>query len=311
MGRICAGWSASPTVEGVRFPNVVLGPVDACPIALASSYGLGPREVDRAFERGMGFFFWGALRREDFGRAVRRLAKRSRERVTIAIQTFARRAWLVRPSVEIARRRLGVDAIDVLGLGFWKVPPPRAIVDAALRLRDRGVVRSVVISSHDRHTLATLIADAAYDGVMVRYNAAHLGAESDVLPLAQSRARSVIAYTATRWGSLVLPDATLSGERAPSGADCYRFVLSHAAVRGCLAGPKDATELDGVLEALDAGPMTADELAWMRRVGAHVRARGKMRAPVGPRDAWSHTKGILREIWERGLTEDVVSRFNR
>jgi aryl-alcohol dehydrogenase-like predicted oxidoreductase len=259
----------------------------------------------------MAFFFWGAIRRVDFGRAVRRLAKRSRERVTIAIQTFARRAWLVRPSVEIARRRLGVDVIDVLGLGFWNEPPPRAIVDCALRLRDRGIVRSVVVSSHDRRTLATLIADPAYDGVMVRYNAAHLGAEADVFPLAQSRRRAVLAYTATRWGSLLLPESAPPGERAPRGADCYRFALSHDAVGGCLAGPKDARELDGVLEALDAGPMTADELAWMRRVGANVRARGRMRAPMRPRDAWSHAKGILREIRERGLTEDIVSRFNR
>ncbi len=283
----------------------------ACPIAIASSYGLGARDVDRAFERGMSFFFWGALRRADFGRAVRRLAKRSRERVSIAIQTFARRAWLVRPSVEIARVRLGVDAIDVLGLGFWNAPPPRAIVDAALRLRDRGIVRSVVVSSHDRRTLAAMIRDASYDGVMIRYNAAHLGAESDVFPLAQSLGRPVLAYTATRWGSLVVPEAAPPGERAPRGVDCYRFALSHSAVRACLAGPKDARELDGVLEALDAGPMTDDELAWMRRVGAHVRARGRMRAPMRRGDIWSHAKGIVREIKERGLTEDVVSRFNR
>ncbi len=291
------------------FPDLVLGPVRVGPVALASSYGLAGRDVERAFERGLRFFFWGALRRADFGAAVRRLARRDRARVTIAVQTFARRPWLIRPSVELARRRLGVDAIDVLGLGFWSAPPPRAIVDAALRLRDRGVVRSVIVSSHDRRTLAALVADSAFDGVMVRYNAAHLGAESDVLPQAQERGRPVVAYTATRWGSLLAP--RLGGERPPRGADCYRFALSHPAIGACLAGPKDGAELDGVLEALDAGPMRDDELAWMRRVGAEVRARGRVRAPMGPRGAWAHAKGIARELWERGLTEDLLSRFNR
>jgi aryl-alcohol dehydrogenase-like predicted oxidoreductase len=294
-----------------RFAGVTLGSVHAGPIALASSYGLEGRDVERAFERGIGFFFWGALRRAGFGAAVRRLARRDRARVTIAIQSYARRPWLLRPSVDLARLQLGVDAIDVLGLGFWSVPPPRALVDAALRLRDRGVVRSVVVSSHERGTLAALLADASFDGVMVRYNAAHLGAEEHVLPLALERRRPVLAYTATRWGSLLVAPA--SGEPAPRGADCYRFALSHPAVGACLAGPKDAAELDGALEALARGPMAADELAWMRRVGAEVRAKGRMRAKsaMGARDVWGHAKGIARELWERGVTEDLLSRFNR
>lgn len=293
------------------FPDLHLGAVRASPIALASSYGLGGREVERAFERGLGFFFWGALRRADFGRALRRLARRHRERVTIAIQTFARRPWLVRPSVDLARLRLGVDSIDVLGLGFWNEPPPPAIVEAALRLREKGVVRSLVVSSHDRRTLAALVVDPAYDGVMARYNAAHTGAETDVFPLALDRRRPILAYTATRWGSLLAPGAAPGGERPPRASDCYRFALTPAAVGGVLAGPKDAEELEEVFVALDAGPMSAGELGWMRRVGAHVRARGRVRAPMTPHEAWSHAKGIARELWERGITEDVVSRFNR
>jgi aryl-alcohol dehydrogenase-like predicted oxidoreductase len=283
-------------VAPCRFPPITLGPVRAAPIALASSYGIGAREVDRAFERGLSSFFWGALRRADFGRALRRLARRRREDVTIAIQTFARRPWLVRPSVDLARLRLGVEAIDVLGLGFWNEPPPRAIVDAALRLRDRGVVRSVVVSSHDRVTLATLIDDPALDGVMVRYNAAHTGAERDVFPLAVARRRPVLAYTATRWGTLVAPGAAPDGDRLPRATDCYRFALTHPAVGACLAGPKDARELDEVLAALDEGPMTESEVAWMRRVGAHVRRvvarEGDRARAVGARDHRGHPEPL-------------------
>jgi aryl-alcohol dehydrogenase-like predicted oxidoreductase len=264
-------------------------------IALASSYGLPGREVERAYERGVGFFFWGALRRRDFGGALRRIARRGR--VAIAIQTYARRASLVRPSVDLARLRLGVDAIDVLGLGFWKEPPPRAILEAAIALREKGIVGSVVVSSHERSTLATLIETGSLDGIMARYNAAHPGAEREVFPLALAHRRPVLAYTATRWGTLVGPMAA---------TDCYRFVLAHPAVTTCLAAPKDARELDDVLAVLDAPPLSAPELAAMRAIGA--RARAARPPPLGLVD---HARAIVRELRARGITEELVSHFLR
>ncbi len=285
--------------------------MDGDRIALASSYGLPAREVERAFERGLRSYFWGALRRGDFGGAVRRLARRERDRMRIAIQTFAREPWMIRPSVELARARLGVDTIDVLCLGFWNTPPPRALIDAATRLKERGVVRSIIVSCHARPTFDALLRDDALDGVMVRYNAAHTGAEDDVLPLASARSKRVVAYTATRWGTLLSEGAAPPGDAQPRGADCYRFVLTHPAVAQCLAGPKNADELDGVLEALARGPMNDDERAWMRRVGANVRARSRVRAPPRPAAAWDHVKGIAAELWERGVTENLVSRFNK
>jgi aryl-alcohol dehydrogenase-like predicted oxidoreductase len=195
------------------------------------------------------------------------------------------------------------------------VPPPERLVESAVRLRERGVVRRIVVSCHERAAFAAHFANRAFDGVMARYNAAHVGAERDVFPLALACGMPLVAYTATRWGSLVGPSAAPQGERAPSGADCYRFALAHPAVTACLAGPKDARELDGVLEALASPPMSDEELAWMRRAGALVRQRLRMRAPGRRADvlraAWDHVKGIAREIRSRGLTEDLLSRFSR
>jgi aryl-alcohol dehydrogenase-like predicted oxidoreductase len=272
-------------------------------VALASSYGLAGREVERAFERGIDFFFWGALRRRDFGAALRRLARHNRGRMEIAVQTYARRAALLGPSVDLARLRLGVDTIDVLGLGFWAEPPPRPIVEAAVALRERGVVKRLVVSSHDRRTLVALVEDEAYDAVMARYNAAHPGAEREVFPIALDRGRPILAYTATRWGTLV----GARGAR-PTGADCYRFVLSHPAVSACLAAPKDAAELDGVLEAMAEGPLSAAEIAFMRRVGETVR---RVRASAPRPTLISHARAVLRELLERGITEELLSRFLR
>ncbi len=48
----------------------------------------------------------------------------------------------------------------------------------------------------------------------------------------------MIGYTATRWGALIDPKHTPSGEPTPRAADCYRFALAHEAVDVVLAGPK-------------------------------------------------------------------------
>jgi predicted aldo/keto reductase-like oxidoreductase len=61
-------------------------------------------------------------------------------------------------------------------------------------------------------------------------------------------------------------------EPAPRASDCYRFALTHPDVDVTLCGPRDGAELREALCALDRGPMTPDELAWMKRVGKVVRA---------------------------------------
>jgi aryl-alcohol dehydrogenase-like predicted oxidoreductase len=60
------------------------------------------------------------------------------------------------------------------------------------------------------------------------------------------------------------------GERVPTAADCYRFVLAQPDVDVCLTGPSSAQHVDEALAALRRGPMTAEELDWMRRVGRAV-----------------------------------------
>jgi aryl-alcohol dehydrogenase-like predicted oxidoreductase len=277
-------------------------------MGLASSYGIGEREVDEASERGVRFFFWGALRRRSFGAGLKRAVRRG---AMVAIQTFTNRATLVRPSVEIARRRLGADAIDVLCLAYRNEGLDPRVLDASRALVVRGVVRSLMVSSHDRPTLVALAESGDVDALMVRYNAAHRGAESAVFPAAHAHGRAVLAYTATRWGSLLDPASLPPGEPRPRGSDCYRFVLSHPAVTSCLFGPANRDEMIEALAAIDRGPMSADELAWMRRVGDAVRAHVRAAPPLGARDWARHLREMARSIREHGITEDLLSRFNR
>ena len=65
------------------------------------------------------------------------------------------------------------------------------------------------------------------------------------------------------------------------------------------------------LASLERGPMSADELAWMIRVGDAVRAHRRRAPPLGARDYVRHALEMARSIRRHGFTEDLLSRFNR
>ncbi len=218
---------------------------------------------------------------------------------------------MLRPSVEIARARLRVDFVDVLCLAYRNEAIAPRMIDAARALVSRGLVRSLVVSSHDRARLVALAEEETWAALMVRYNAAHRGAADAVFPAARAHHRAVIAYTATRWGSLLDPKSLPVSERAPSGSDCYRFVLSHPAVTSCLFAPANDAEMTEALDAIDRGPMSDDELAWMMRVGDAVRAHLRRAPPLRARDYARHAIEMARSIRHDGITEDLLSRFNR
>ena len=243
------------------------------PIGLGSSYGVGGRDIERAFEHGANFFLWGSRRRAGFAEGLRALSPH-RDETVIAIQSYSRVGFLMKPFVTSALRELRTDYVDVLGLAWWNDVPSRRILDAAIALRERGLVRHLMVSCHHRPSFEHFLKEPACEAWMVRYNAAHPGAEREVFPLLagdETARPGVIAFTATRWGSLVDPRKTPPNEATPRASDCYRFALTHPSVDLVLAGPRDGSELDEALAAIERGPMTDEELAWMKRVGAAIR----------------------------------------
>ena len=105
---------------------------------------------------------------------------------------------------------------------------------------------------------------------MMRYNAAHRGAEEDIFPYLPASDPGVVSYTATRWGKLLRAPRGWKG-RVPTAGECYRFVLGHPHVHVCLTAPRSKAELSENLAAVAAGPLAPEEMDFLGRSGDEVR----------------------------------------
>lgn len=255
-------------------------------LGLGSSYPAPTRSYEEAFERGVNYFYWGSRRRDLMGDAIRSIAKNHRDELVVVVQSYARFGWFVRRSLESALRKLGLDRADVLLLGWYNAVPAARILDAAVAAKESGLVRAIALSGHNRPLFPTLIDDQRIDVWHARYNAVHRGAEREVFPSLAGRAVAerpgMVTYTTTRWGHLCDPARTPKGEKTPTGTDCYRFALTHPQVDVAISGPSSEEHMRQALRALELGPMSEEELAWMRRVGDHIYGKD---ITTGVRDA--------------------------
>jgi len=240
-------------------------------LGMSGSYGVPASAVEEAFEKGVNYLYYGSLRRAAFAKALRNLAPK-RDRIVFVVQSYSRMASLVPWSLERALRAVRFDYADVLLLGLWNKPVSSGILDAARQLRERGKVRHIAVSCHHRPQIPEFAKDPDIGILHVRYNAVHPGAEREVFPsLPAPEARpGVVTFTTTSWAQLLKPGKIPKGERPPAGIDCYRFAMSHPDVDLAMSGPSNAQQAAEAVKALEMGPMTADELAWMLRVGKAI-----------------------------------------
>jgi aryl-alcohol dehydrogenase-like predicted oxidoreductase len=122
---------------------------------------------------------------------------------------------------------------------------------------------------HDRPRAGRLAESSLLDLLMVRYNAAHPGAETDVFPRLARRRPAVVAYTATSWRKLLRPPRSWKGPPAAAG-DCYRFCLTSPHVDVVLTGPRNVAELRENVAAVEKGPLSEPEMTFMRELGRAV-----------------------------------------
>jgi aryl-alcohol dehydrogenase-like predicted oxidoreductase len=242
-------------------------------LGVASSYGAPARAFEEAFERGCNYFYWGSMRKRGMCEAIKNICRKGkRDELIVVIQSYSRSALFMEAFYRRALKSLGLDYADVLLLGWYRRKPSKRILDRAMSMKAKGMLRYLAISSHNRRLFPELVEEDMFDIFHIRYSAAHLGAETETFPYLQGEGMpGIVSYTATRWGNLLDQKRMPPGEQAPSASDCYRFALSHPGIDVCMTGPKNLEQMREALRTLELGPLGGEELERMRKIGDYVR----------------------------------------
>lgn len=276
---------SAPSSQSFRRRRVHALGRDVFRLGLACNYGIDAAGFERGLERGVEYVFWTHRRTGHLREPLRRALQRNREKLVVA--TGPSTGYLggsVRRGTERLLADLRTDYIDVLHLFWLGVGSAwtEATIEALQELKQQGKVRAIAVSIHDRVRAGQLAADSPLDLFMIRYNAAHPGAERDIFPHLARRKPAVVAYTATSWRKLLSAPRGW-GKPPMTAGDCYRFCLSSPHVDVTLTGPKTAAQLDESLDALARGPLSAEEDRWMREFGRAVHGGSTaVFAPAGP-----------------------------
>jgi aryl-alcohol dehydrogenase-like predicted oxidoreductase len=264
------------------FTHAVLGKtgLDVHRLGLSATYWPGKKAVYSAIDSGLNFFFCFGIDKQMLT-VMRDVLNRDREKYVVATGAYNLLAGHpnLRRTLEKRLRQLGTDYIDIfLFLGVTKPKHfPQKTLDELCRLKEEGKVGFAGISSHDRRFAGKLAAEGALDTLMIRYNAAHRGAEQDIFPFLASHDPGIVSYTATRWRYLTRrPKKGWPEERpVPDAGLCYRFVLSNPHVHVCLTAPSNRKQLEENISALEKGPLSEEEMRFMREFGDVVYNQNK------------------------------------
>jgi aryl-alcohol dehydrogenase-like predicted oxidoreductase len=181
-----------------------------------------------------------------------------------------------RRTLEKRLRQLQTDYIDIfLYLGVTQEKHlPAALREELYRLREEGKIRFVGISTHNRKFAGRLVSEGALDVLMMRYNAAHRGAEQDIIPYVDRHNPGIVSYTATRWRYLLRrPGGWPKDGGIPTAGMCYRFVLTNPHVHLCMTAPSNEEQLLENLAAVREGPLSKEEMQFMCQFGDAVHER--------------------------------------
>jgi aryl-alcohol dehydrogenase-like predicted oxidoreductase len=246
-------------------------------LGFSATYRPGRDVVRKAIDLGINYFFCYGFDTQ-VTKTIRELAPSQRQNIVVSTGAYNLLVGHpnLRRSLEKRLRQLGTDYIDVflfLGVNKGKQLTDH-VQEELVRFREEGKVRFVGLSCHDRKFAGQLAEGGWPDVLMIRYNAAHRGAEQDIFPHLETHHPGVVGYTATRWKYLLRrPSGWPEDSRLPTAGECYRFVLSNPHVHACLTAPSNLTQFEANVAALKDGPLSPDDFAYMCKLGDAVRRK--------------------------------------
>jgi predicted aldo/keto reductase-like oxidoreductase len=259
-------------------------PVCRLGLATRGNTSLEPTDVRHAIDAGVNYLNWCTYE-DGMSRAVGELSPDLRERVFVAAQFYARDADEAQREFDGYLHTLGTEYLDAVTFYYterkseWETAlGTGGAMEVLLRAREAGKLRMIGVTSHQRPLAAQIAAGGRCDLLMIRYNAAHRGAETEIFPVTEAFKVPVVAYTCLRWGALLetTPDDP-PGFSMPHAREWYRFALANPAVAVALMAPNGRAELDADLQLLDDWRVpTPEEMQILRDHGdrAHQHAGG-------------------------------------
>lgn len=248
-------------------------------LGFSATYRPGKEAVYKAVDEGLNYFFCFGIDNQMHA-AMKDVLKHNRGQFVVASGggNLIYTSQNLRKCLDKRLRQLNTDYLDVfLYLGVYKAKQFTAkIRDELCALKEDGKVRFIGFSCHDRKLAGQMVKDGALDVVMIRYNAAHRGAEGEIFPYVEKHNTGVISYTATRWSYLLRrPKGWPKGGRIPTAGECYRFVLSNPAVDVCMMAPRNQQQLVSNLKEISRGPLNQDDMDFMSKFGDAVHEQKK------------------------------------
>ena len=267
-----------------RFTHIPkLGKICRLGLATRGNTDLDGKSVLEAVDRGVNYLNWCGYP-DGMRDAIRNLGQR-RQDIRIAVQLSARTAEKAMRELDGYLEDLKTDYLDVVTYYYvedtseWQqIIGPGGAADAMERAQRDGMLRAIGLTSHQRDLAAQFGRSGQLDLLMVRYNAAHRGAERDIFPVATQFRLSTVVFTCLRWGALLNgTPGDPTGFTLPSAPAWYRFVLCNSSVNVALMAPNGPDELRDNLTLLDDwhgyDPQEYDALAAHgQRVRQHARS---------------------------------------
>jgi predicted aldo/keto reductase-like oxidoreductase len=261
-------------------PSYRSGPLRSlCRLGLATrgNNNLTEADIRHALERGVNFLNWCGSP-DALSETIARLGSRRAE-VVVCVQFEARTVREAEQELGRILDQLGTKYVDVLTFYYVEEPEewhqitgPGGSLEFCRMAQQAGRVRLLGLTSHQRPLAAETARSGLLDLLMIRYNAAHRGAESEVFPVTDAQRLPVVVYTCLRWGALLraTPEDP-PGFTVPRAPDWYRFALHSPSVSIALMAPDNRAELEEDLHVLEGGPLSEVEYERLAAHGQRVR----------------------------------------
>jgi predicted aldo/keto reductase-like oxidoreductase len=254
--------------------------VPVCRLGLATrgDNGLHADDVLYALKRCVNFLNWCG-QRDALSETVAALGSRRKD-VLVCVQFEARSAADARAELARVLRELGTDYVDAITFYYveeeaeWQqITVAGGALDFCKAAQRDGAIRWLGVTTHQRPLAAAMARSRLLDFLMIRYNAAHRGAEKEVFPVTDSLGMPVVVYTCLRWGALLrsTPDDQ-PGFVPPPAPAWYRFALQSRSVTVALMAPGNRAELAEDFTVLDIpSRLSPEEYEVLAAHGMRVR----------------------------------------